>query len=369
MTQGENSVGQAKLLLVHHFSLSHVTGVTVMIAEILHLLPSIGAGGAAYLSFSGTPDDLIRELGEKHRDAASVIGINLHIEVQWEFSVALLKWCKAHGIPVWVYVHDYWPHHFDNIGTVLENGGKLLASTAFLRDSLAADGYAAAVVTVGVPLRGKLSPIHPSPWQTNPLVFASSGRLTPRKRFYDIARAFRAAALGDRAILYLRLLPSHVFNSGEDAEQIHLIEKELPEDYKETGRVRLDCVPSVCAFDYTPYFAYVCSSSYEGFSMSPIEAAYSGCPPLMSDIPAHKVIVQTLFGHRAYDFLYPLGNTDALARMMRDETATRERRIFLTAHSAEIRATIKTRWSLVTTAKLLAGLGRPARLERVEELQ
>lgn len=362
-------MGQAKLLLVHHFSLSHVTGVTVMIAEILRLFPSIGEGVADYLSFSGTPDDLIGKLDEKHSDAASVIGINLHIEVQWEFSIALLEWCKARGIPVWVYVHDYWPHHFDNIGAVIENGGKLLASTAFLKDSLAADGYSAEVVTVGVPLPEEFAPVHPSPWQTNPMVFASSGRLTPRKRFYDIVHAFRDAALGDRAMLYLRLLPSHVFDGSEDAEQIHLIENELPDNYEETGRVRLDRVPSVCAFDYTPYFAYVCSSSYEGFSMSPIEAAYSGCPPLMSDIPAHKVIAQTLFGDRAHDFLYPLGNTDALARMMRDEVATRQRRIFLATHSAEIRATIKTRWSLATTAKLLAGIGRPARLERVVELR
>ena len=368
MTQGENPVGQAKLLLVHHFSLSHVTGVTVMIAEILRLFPSIGEGVADYLSFSGTPDDLIRELDEKHSDATSVIGINLHIDVQWEFSVSLLKWCKAHGIPVWIYVHDYWPHHFDNIAAVVEKGAKLLASTTFLQESLAADGYAAEVITVGVPLPEELPPPPPSPWPTMPLVFASSGRLSPRKRFYDIVRAFREAALEDRAILYLRLLPSHVFDSKEDAEQIKLIENEIPKDYEERGSVRLDLVPSACAFDYTPYFAYVCSSAYEGFSMSPIEAAYSGCPPMMSDIPAHQAIAQTLFGDRLHDFLYPLGDTAALAVMMRDEEATGRRREFIAAQSAEIRAVIKARWSLATTAKLLAGLGRPGQPERKVEL-
>ncbi|MEI6313395.1 MAG: hypothetical protein WCO89_00890 [Syntrophus sp. (in: bacteria)] len=361
-------MGRAKLLLVHHFSLSHVTGVTVMIAEIMRLFPSIGEGVADYLSFSGTPDDLIRELDEKHDDSTAVIGINLHIEVQWEHSLVLLEWCKARGIPVWIYVHDYWPHHFDNIAAVVEKGAKLLASTTFLQESLAADGYAAEVVTVGVPLPEELPPPPPSPWPTMPLVFASSGRLTPRKRFYDIVRAFRDAALEDRAILYLRLLPSHVFDSSDDAEQIKLIENEITKDYEELGRVRLDRTPSACVFDYTPYFAYVCSSAYEGFSMSPIESAYFGCPPLMSCIPAHKVIAQTLFGERARDFLYPLGDTDALAGMMRDEAATGRRRKLLAAHSSEIRAMIKTRWSLATTAKLLAGIGKLVRPERKVEL-
>jgi len=360
-------VGRTKTLLVHHFSLSHITGVTVMIAEILRLFPSTGAGVADYLSFSGTPDDLIRELDEKHSDAAAVIGVNLHIEVQWEFSLALLAWCKACGIPVWMYVHDYWPHHFDNIAAVVEKGAKLLASTAFLLESLAADGYPAEVVTVGVPLPEVLPPPSPSPWPTIPLVFASAGRLTPRKRFQDIVRAFRNAALENRAILYLRLLPSYVFDSGEDAEQIRLIENEIPKDNEKTGRVRLDRAPSARALDYTPYFAYVCSSAYEGFSMGPIEAAYSGCPPLMSDIPAHKAIAQTLFGDRAQEFLYPLGDADALAKMMHDEAATERRRRLLAAQGSEIRAMIKKRWSLATTAKLLAGIGRTGRLEREVE--
>lgn len=347
----------SKLLLVHHFPLSHVTGVTVMIAEILRLFPAAGKGVASYLSFSGTPADLIAELDGKHRDAAAVVGINLHIEVQWEFSLALLSWCRDRGVPAWIYVHDYWPHHHDRIAAVLDRGAKLLASTAFLRDSLAADGYAAEIITVGVPLPEAMPPLPPHPWPTTPLIFASAGRLAPRKRFADIARAFREAALGDTAALYLRLLPSHVFPGGDDEEQLRLVVSEIPEEDLRTGRVRLDQEPSVGSFSYSPYFAYVCASSYEGFSMSPIEAAYAGCPPLMSDIPAHRVIADTLFGNRAADFLYPVGDTAALGRLMSDEVATERRREFLAAGSAEIRATITSRWSLANTVRLLAGLG------------
>lgn len=354
---------QSKLLLVHHFSLSHITGVTVMIAEILRLFPSIGAGSASYLSFSGTPDDFTGKLNETHSDATAVIGINLHIEVQWEFSVALLKWCQARGIPVWVYVHDYWPHHFDNIAAIVEMGGKLLASTVFLKESLAADGYAAELVTVGVPLPEESSSVQATARHTTPLIFASSGRLTPRKRFYDIVRAFREAAFEDRATLYLRLLPSQVFDGTEDARQMHLIKKEIPEGYEETGRVCLDRVPSACAFDYRPYFAYVCSSSYEGFSMSPIEALYSGCPPLMSDIPAHRAIINKLLPDHAEEFLYPLGNTAALTRLMVNEAQTEERRNLIASHQALLRKIIETEWSLAKTARALAGLaGFPVRM-------
>jgi len=351
-------VGKSKMLLVHHFPLSYITGVTVMVAEILRLFPALGEGTASYLSYGLSTDDLLAELNEKHSDATSVIGINLHIELQWELSLALLEWCKTRGIPVWVYIHDYWPHHFDNVAAIVERGAELLASTAFLQDSLAADGYSAEVLTVGVPLTQELPPCQPSPWPDIPRVFASSGRLAPRKRFYDIVRAFHEAALEDKAILYLRLLPSHVFDGREDAEQIYLVEKEITEDDKKAGRIRLDRIPSASAFDYSPYFAYVCSSSYEGFSMNPIEAAFYGCPPLMSDIPAHKVIAQTLFVDRADDFLYPLGNTNALAGMMRNEVKTEGRRKFLARHGGEIRSTIKKRWSLATTVKLMAGLGK-----------
>lgn len=347
----------SKMLFVHQFSLSHITGITVMLKEILRLFPAQKDSAASYISFSGTTADFLRELDTKHRNTTCVVGINLHIEVMWEYSLALLQWCNMRHIPVFIYVHDYWPHHFKYVAAVVEKGAKLLASTKFLQDSLAADGYRAEVITVGVPLPDRLPPLRPSPWTDGPKIFASSGRLAPRKRFSDIARAFREAALENKAKLYLRLLPSHVFNSGEDAEQINLVEKEIPEDYRKRGIVRLDFTPAECPLDYSEYFSYVCSSAYEGFSMSPIEAAYSGCPPLMSGIEAHKVIARTLFGSRAEEFLYPPGDTPALAKMMEDEVATERRRKIIASRIAEIRSTIKTRWSLANTAARIAGIG------------
>src|SRR3970282_1454032 len=84
--------------------------------------------------------------------------------------------------------------------------------------------------------------------------------------------------------------------------------------------------PSQAPIDYSAAFSYVCASSYEGFSMSPIEALYAGCPALMSDIPAHQAIVQALFPEWAEDFVYPVGNAAALALLMRDEVQTERRR-------------------------------------------
>lgn len=351
-------MGQSKILLVHHFPLSYITGVTVMIAEILRIFPAIGDSFASYLSLSDSPEALIAELDDKHSDATSVIGINLHIEVQFDSSLALVEWCAARGIPVWVYIHDYWPHHFNNVALMVGRGARLLASTPFLQESLAADGYSASVVPVGVPLSEQTPPFQPSSWPDIPKVFASAGRLVPRKRFPDIARAFREAALDGRVSLYLRLLPSHVFGSSDDEEQIRLIQAEILGADRLEGRVRLDLIPRTEFFDYSVYFAYVCSSAYEGFSMGPIEAAYSGSPPLMSDIPAHQAIAHALFPDHADDFLYPLGDTAFLAGMMRDEVVTQRRRRFLAAHSDHIRRTIETRWSLANTSRALARLAK-----------
>ena len=346
------------ILLVHHFPLAHITGVTVMSAEILRYLNAEAKETAAYLSYPPTAEELLARLDRRHTDAAAVIGINLHIEVQWAQSRALLAWCRQRKVPIWIYIHDYWPHHFKRVAALLDQGARLLASTRFIQASLAADGFPAEVLAVGVPLPQAPAPAQPSAWPDGSRCFASAGRLAPRKRFYDIVRAFREAVLGDRVGLYLRLLPSRVFDSEEDAGQLQLVEKEISPHDRMSGRVRVERTPSAGAFDYTPYFAYVCASSYEGFSMSPIEAAFTGCPPLMSAVPAHRAIAETLFRSRAEDFLYPVGNTKALAALMRHEVQTEQRRRLLARNRDRVRATIEKQWSLAATARRLAALVR-----------
>jgi glycosyltransferase involved in cell wall biosynthesis len=349
-----------KTLLVHQFPLSHVTGVTVMLREILRLIPAVAGGVADYQSFPATIEELLTELDLRHRDSARIVGFNLHIEVQWDFSLALVNWCAQRGIPFWVYIHDYWPHNRANVTALAARDVKLLASTPFVCGALIADGFSAEVVPVGVPLPAGAPPDLLLP--RTPKTFASAGRLAPRKRYADIARAFREAAFdaGEGVGLYLRLLPSRVFGSNADAAQLRLLEDEIPAAFRDNGMVRLDHVASTEPFDYAPYFAYICSSSYEGFSMSPIEAAYSGCPPLMSDIAAHRAIADSLFGEQGGDFLYPVEDTPALARLMRDEVATQRRRNLIASHGADIRRTIRSKYSLETTAQALSGLGAAA---------
>lgn len=349
-----------RTLLVHHFPLALVSGVTVMIGEILRLFPG-GEKATDYFALPDSTAQLAKELEAWRGDIASVVGFNLHIEVKWEMSLALTDWCGKRRIPFWVYIHDYWPHHRDNVAELSRRGCRLLASTPFLRDALAADGFASRIVTVGVPLPAASFPCQPSVWPAGPRVFASAGRLSPRKRFHDIARAFREAALGDAARLYLRVLPSQVFSDSDDEAQMRLLTAEIPDAALCSGQVVLDRQPTPAPFDYSPCFAYVCSSSYEGFSMSPIEAAYVGCPSLLSDIPAHQAIARALFGNRAADFLYPAGETAALARLMRDEAANQRRRRCIAENSGMIRQTIETRWSLANTARALAELDAPER--------
>ena len=110
------------------------------------------------------------------------------------------------------------------------------------------------------------------------------------------------------------------------------------------GTVVIDREATV-AQDYGPYSVYVCASDYEGFSMTPIEAIYSGCPALMSNIPAHREIATVLLGSGSDDVLFPPGDVDALIDLLRDEARTGRRRAALLDRSHEIRTVIDERWS------------------------
>src|SRR5262249_14394899 len=140
-------------------------------------------------------------------------------------------------------------------------------------------------------------------------IIASIGRLLRRKRFPDIVRAFCHAGLHRTAQLRLTLVRSHVFGTEQDAEQLRLIKHEIEKPGIASSSIQLVMTPTVPP-DYSPLSIYVCASDYEGFSMMPFEAAYSGCPPIVSDIPPHKLMATVLFGERADDFLYPVTDTD-----------------------------------------------------------
>ena len=305
------SEGRRGLLLVHQFPLASVTGVTAMLGELLRLLglehPDVPVAYASYDEHA-SPAALRAALEGRYAEAACVVAFNAHIEVAADKSAALFAGCRALGIPSWVYVHDYWPHHRPYLqALVVEHGALVLASTPFLRESLARDGFDAPVLPVGVrlPDRAPDVPIH----HGSKLV-ASAGRLVPRKRFSDLVRAFAAARLADHARLYLRVLPSHVYRVEEDDALFAALEAEAR---------RLGLGDSVTldrrareTHDYAPYDVYVCASEYEGFSMTVIEAAYHACPPIMSDIAPHRVIARALFGDAAPDHLYPTGDHAAL---------------------------------------------------------
>ena len=94
--------------------------------------------------------------------------------------------------------------------------------------------------------------------------------------------------------------------------------------------------------------------------MAPIEAAWCGVPPLMSDIPAHRAIARALVPEHERDFLFGVGDLDGLARLLRDEVASGARRGLLAERRAQIRAVVEERWSLARTAEALAALP-PAR--------
>jgi glycosyltransferase involved in cell wall biosynthesis len=353
-------VARRKIILVSHFPLSEVTGVTVMITEILRLWPRVAAAtDVAHLSYPELPSRTAVEtlLTEGNDKTSTVVGINLHIDVEWNRSLELFELCRARGIAAYNYVFDYWPHHRDNVECLTGRYGvRLLALTDFVGDLLRRDGFAVATIPAGVALpdAGGAAGARAGANGSGPV--GSAGRLSPRKRFPDIVRGFCAARQGQER-LYLRLLPSLVFQTDEDAAQLRLVGEEIRQGNGE-GFVDIDRTP-VGRHDYSRYSTYVCASTYEGFSMSPIEASYYGCPALMSEIPPHRRIADTLFGGDAGDFLFPVGDTDALARLLRDELATGRRRKLIAERQAQIHSTITTNWSLETTAKALANLAEP----------
>lgn len=325
-----------------------------MFRELLRVAPrSAPEVEFAYQSYEphASSAALLARLDEAHSDTTCVIAVNAHIEVSWDLSEGLFAWCLARGTPAYVYAHDYWPHHKDNVHALTTRlGAQLLASTPFIEEALLRDGFRSQVIAVGVPL--------PDVWPAArapevPKVVASAGRLVPRKRLPDIVRAFAESGLDDHTRLYLRLLPSQVFGTASDIDLFREIESEV--ERAQLTNVVLDRQPGEPP-DYLAYSAYVCSSSYEGFSMTVIESAFHGCPPLMSDISPHQRTALALFGERAGDFLFPVGDHRALADLMRDEITSGRRKEHLDAHLAEIRATITSRWSLARTARALARL-------------
>jgi len=351
-------IDSVKLLLVHHFSLTNITGVTVMVSELLRRIPAVDPGvEVSYLSFDdfANPGSLEEFLEHRHSDAACVIGANLHIEVRWDLSQALARWCACHSIPLYDNVHDYWPHHRDNLAQLVDRWKVSLAGASpYIIESLAAAGCESRCLPMGVQLPGGLASPRPSP-----KVIASVGRLIRRKRFPDVARAFCSAGLDKSEKLCLTLLRSQVFGAEQDYAQLSAIRNEIERPGVKRDAIELSFVPTVPP-DYSSYSVYVCASDYEGFSMPPYEAAYCGCPPILSDIPPHRWMAGALFGERASDFLFPAGATEVLADLLSDEIATGRRQDWILADHARIRSTIESRFSLQTTARAFAQLCREA---------
>jgi glycosyltransferase involved in cell wall biosynthesis len=340
-------------LLVHQFSLSEITGVTVMMAAILRLWPRlVNNGSVAYASFCDLSSRAAIE-SALSRKVTAVVGFNLHIEAQWELSKTLFALCATHGIPAYNYTFDYWPHHKTSVVYLARHCDvRLLASTSFVAGQMRNDGLVASVVPVGVPLPDRMLTSAVSHSSEAPV--GSSGRLSPRKRFPDIVRAFTVAH-GENQRLFLRLLPSLVFSPDDDRDQLSLVENEIRQGGV-LGFVDIDR-RAATEHDYSCYSTYICASAYEGFSMSPIEAAYYGCPALMSAIPPHRRIAEALFAGHAEDFLFEVGDIERLATLIREEWATGRRRRLLAEQQLSIRQQIERRWSLAQTVRGLAALG------------
>lgn len=348
-----------ELLLVNHFDLPVVCGTTVMFDEVLRVAPSAAPGVRfAYESHDrhADPDAFAAHLDAEHGRARAVVAINAHIEVTFPFTERLFAWCLRRGVPAFVHVHDYWPHHRDALELLTRTlHARVLASSPFVAASLAAHGFSADLLEVGIPLPEP--PPAPRP-PGHPPVIASVGRLVARKCLPDVVHGFAESGLDGEARLYLRALPGNVFGVDADRRELALVEAAIAERHLRS--VEVDLVPADPP-EYAAHAAYVCASFYEGFSMPVLEAAYQGCPPIMSAIPPHERSARLLFGDRAGDFLFPVGDHAALGALLRDEVRTGRRRALLHARLDEVRATIRGRFSLDRLARELGARAAPPR--------
>jgi glycosyltransferase involved in cell wall biosynthesis len=353
-----------KVTLVHQFALPSVSGVTVIVAELLRIIPAVApqtcAASQSYQGFR-RPDELITALEETHADSDCVVGINLHIEVGWDFTVALLSWCQRRAKPFYLHVHDYWPSHRNRVKVLTgQYDAGLLAITPHIAEALAADGFSADLLPVGVCVGDRPADL-PAHAQTRRAIVGCVGRLVPRKRFTDVVRGFCHAGLGQAgggvgraADLYLRVPPSLVFTAEQDRARLAEI-RAAAGACSDRDAIHIDPAPRL-GTDYSGWSAYVCASEYEGVSMTPIESVLDGCPPLISDIPPHRALAEALFAGRADEFLFPVGDHRALADLLRDEVRTGWRRAELAQRRDEIHDRVSRDWSLRTTARALASL-------------
>ena len=146
-----------RILLVHHFSLATVTGVRALIAELLWRIPMLAPGiPIMFEPYEVSPDadGFVARLAKKHRDVTAVVGVNTHVDLKFDYTIAWLEWCRATGRRAYLYVHDYWPQHGSLLTSLVERYGcELLASTPFILDTMRADGLHVVLVPVGVPLQ------------------------------------------------------------------------------------------------------------------------------------------------------------------------------------------------------------------------
>jgi glycosyltransferase involved in cell wall biosynthesis len=346
-------------LLVHQFALPRISGLTITLAELVRSIPEVDARVAASsVSYeqAGDPDELVAMLERDHRDADNLVGFNLHIETGWEHTLALAGWARRRGTPFYLYIHDYWPHHREAVAILTKHfRAHLLVITPAIVSDLAAHGFASRLLPAGVavPPQPITTPLRSA--AERPTV-AAVGRLVPRKRFGDVVGAFCRVEIPPDAVLYLRVPPSLVYPPEQDRVRLDEIRAEAGRCLR-NGRVVIDTQPRA-GTEYGDWSVYVSASEYEGVSMTPLEAILQACPFLLSDIAPHRAIAEALFPGRAADFLFPVGDREALAALLEHELQTQERRSEARDRAAELHAVVEREWSLRTTARRLVQLCR-----------
>jgi glycosyltransferase involved in cell wall biosynthesis len=134
------------------------------------------------------------------------------------------------------------------------------------------------------------------------------GSLEPRKNLKNLLEGWRLGGF-DGITLAVVGASGHVF--------ARMRFESMPDRVRLLGSVEDELLPAL----YSGAMGFVYPSLYEGFGMPPLEAMSTGCPVIVSDIPAHREVCGAAAMY--FDPLSPADISSKLDTLLRLDPATR----------------------------------------------
>lgn len=345
------------ILFLHHSKVNSVTGVDVVIRAFMKYFSNPSSGCTCeYMSYDEFNKSAVSDTS--YPDSHIIVASNPHIELGFDTAHNAMKLLANNDVISIVLIHDYSLDNRQALCKILrDSNSKLLATGEYIDTALRSSGFDSERIGLGIDIKRiracletqNVKSAEPFKEQRLPTIM-STGRIVQRKGFRQLAEVFGRQEINKHANLYLQLVDCPGKTLDYTNECYKSIVNELIAIDSRRFTVHRNKKSHV---NYGVASLYVCASSYEGFSMTPIEAAYCGVPPLMSDIYPHKLISHELFGSRGEDFLFKCNDNEDLSKRLLHEIKTNELSNYLHDRIVSVRRHIEEEFSLDNSAKNL----------------